>query len=167
MILIIVANYYLYGMRRTAMAFREATGNYKNDWYSPIIEAIINVCISIILAKNIGIAGVFLGTIISSLCTNFWLEPLVVCKKSLTISLKDYLKQYFKYALVTITSMCLIGGIFQFFKAYTLINFIIKMIILTIIPNIIIIILYFKNDNYKYFKIMFKDKMLNVFKRQK
>ena len=42
-VIVLVVNYFVYGMRRPAMAFREATGNYRKDWYSPIIEAVINI----------------------------------------------------------------------------------------------------------------------------
>ena len=101
-VIVLVVNYFVYGMRRPAMAFREATGNYRKDWYSPIIEAVINIFVSIVMAKYIGLAGVFIGTIISSLCTNFWLEPFVICKKSLKINLKQYFLMYLKYALVVL-----------------------------------------------------------------
>lgn len=158
-VIVLVINYYIFGMRKTAMSFREATGNYKNDWYSPIIEAIINVGVSIILAKYIGIAGVFLGTIISSLCTNFWFEPLVICKKSLTISLKDYFKQYLKYFLVTLSSIIFIWPIISLLKGYTLINFLIRIILVSIIPNLLVIIFYYHNENFTYFKEMLFNKL--------
>ena len=159
-VIVLVINYYIFGMRKTAMSFREATGNYKNDWYSPIIEAIINVGVSIILAKYIGIAGVFIGTIVSSLCTNFWFEPLVICKKSLTISLKDYFKQYLKYFLVTIISIILICPIVSLLKGYSLINFLIRILLVSIIPNILVIIFYHHNENFTYFKEMLSNKLL-------
>ena len=107
-VLIIVINQYIYGMRKTAMAFREATGNYKKDWFSPLLEAVINVIVSIILAKRIGLAGVFIGTIISSLCTNFWLEPYVVLSQSINMKLKEYFYIYIKYIISTII-ICIVS----------------------------------------------------------
>ncbi len=165
-VIILVINYYIFGMRKTAMSFRYATGNYKNDWYSPIIEAVINVGVSIILAKYIGIAGVFLGTIISSLCTNFWFEPLVICKKSLAITLKDYFNQYFKYFVVTLSNIGFVWAILHFFADYTFINFLIKIIIVAIIPNIIVILLYYHNENFIYFKDMFLNKLNSILNKK-
>lgn len=159
-VIVLVVNYFVYGMRRPAMAFREATGNYRKDWYSPIIEAVINIFVSIVMAKYIGLAGVFIGTIISSLCTNFWLEPFVICKKSLKINLKQYFLMYLKYALVVliivivtyiVTALITIGG---------LCGLIIRGIISVVIPILILILIYFKNEYFKYYIAMFKRKIL-------
>lgn len=159
-VIVLVVNFFVYGMRRPAMAYREATGNYRKDWYSPIIEAVINILVSIVMAKYIGLAGVFIGTIISSLCTNFWLEPLVICKKSLTINLKQYFLMYFKYTLVVliiviftyiVTALITIGG---------LCGLIIRGIISVVIPILILILIYFKNEYFKYYIAMFKRKIL-------
>ena len=159
-VIVLVVNFFVYGMRRPAMAFREATGNYRKDWYSPIIEAVINIFVSIVMAKYIGLAGVFIGTIISSLCTNFWLEPFVICKKSLKINLKQYFLMYLKYALVVlitviftyiVTALITIGG---------LCGLIIRGIISVVIPILILILIYFKNEYFKYYRAMFKRKIL-------
>ena len=159
-VIVLVVNFFVYGMRRPAMAFREATGNYRKDWYSPIIEAVINIFVSIVMAKYIGLAGVFIGTIISSLCTNFWLEPFVICKKSLKINLKQYFLMYLKYALVVlitviftyiVTALITIGG---------LCGLIIRGIISVVIPILILILIYFKNEYFKYYIAMFKRKIL-------
>ena len=45
------------------------------DKARPFIQAGINIIVSIILVKKMGVAGVFLGTIISHVLTAFWREP--------------------------------------------------------------------------------------------
>lgn len=159
-IIVLVINIYIYGMRRTAMTFREATGNYRKDWYSPIIEATINIISSILLAKKLGISGVFFGTIISSLCTNFWLEPKVVCDKTLDIKLGDYFKQYFKYTIVVLISCITSYFICNIINDTTILNFILKLFISMLIPNIIVIIIYRKNSNFKYYINLIKNKVI-------
>lgn len=58
-VIILVIAFYIKGMRRAVLTFRDATGNFYYDRYKPIFEAIINLIVSIILARKIGVAGVF------------------------------------------------------------------------------------------------------------
>lgn len=160
-VIVLVVNFFVYGMRRPAMAYREATGNYRKDWYSPIIEAVINILVSIVMAKYIGLAGVFIGTIISSLCTNFWLEPLVICKKSLTINLKQYFLMYFKYTIIIFTAVFVTYIITSFITISGLWGVIIKGIISVVIPVLILTIVYLKNEYFKYYVSIFKRKIVN------
>lgn len=155
----IALNYYLFGMRKTCMSFREATGNYESDKYSPIIEAVINIGTSVVLAKFIGLPGVILGTIISCLCTNFWWEPLVITRKSLTMNLKDYFSMYFKYTItgiilcvVTVFANSLIpcGG-FMLFG--------IRLLVTVLIPVVSLCFIYRKNEYFLYYKMVIKNKI--------
>ena len=158
----IAINYYLFGMRRTCMSFREATGNYEKDKYSPIIEAVINIGTSIVLAKYLGIAGVVLGTIISCLCTNFWWEPLIITKKSLTITLKDYFIMYAKYTIVgTIVGLVTIL-LSSIIPDRGMLWFILRSAVAFLIPTILLLIIYRKNENILYYKDLLKQKIKNV-----
>ena len=53
---------------------------FVKDKIRPLIEAGINLVVSIIAVQKIGLAGVFLGTIISRVCTTMWREPYLVFK---------------------------------------------------------------------------------------
>ncbi|HBC83894.1 MAG TPA: hypothetical protein DCZ30_00065, partial [Clostridiales bacterium] len=64
----LVFNLYQKLMRNVYMSFKEAAGIFHEDRFIPIIEAILNIFFSIVLCRIIGLAGVFLGTIISGLC---------------------------------------------------------------------------------------------------
>ncbi|MBR3639237.1 MAG: hypothetical protein IKN50_01380, partial [Clostridia bacterium] len=48
---------------------RDALGLYYKDRYIALLEGILNIVISVVLVRIIGLAGVFLGTIVSSICT--------------------------------------------------------------------------------------------------
>ena len=144
------------------MSFREATGNYEKDKYSPIIEAVINIGTSIVLAKYLGIAGVVLGTIISCLCTNFWWEPLIITKKSLTITLKDYFIMYAKYTIVgTIVGLVTIL-LSSIIPDRGMLWFILRSAVAFLIPTILLLIIYRKNENILYYKDLLKQKIKNV-----
>ena len=64
---IIVLNFYMTGMRVPLGTIKSAAGVYTEDRYIPLLQALTNIVVSIILAKYIGVLGVLLGTLVSSL----------------------------------------------------------------------------------------------------
>lgn len=92
------------------MVFRDSLGLYYYDRHKPIIESIINLMVSILLAKDFGLFGVFLGTLISMLATSFWVEPYILYKYGFEERLRDYLFKYLRYLFIG-----MIGFFFIFF----------------------------------------------------
>ena len=99
---VVVVNYYLSGMRQTCITFNTTLGLFWNDRYKPLFEAAINLVASIIFIKWMGLVGVFLGTTVSNLTTNFWVEPYLLYKHGFSYRLADYFKRYSLYTALTI-----------------------------------------------------------------
>lgn len=154
---IIIASYYLTGMRKAVITFKEALGLYWQDRYKAIIEAIINLVISILLVKKIGIIGVFLGTIISTISTCFYIEPIVLYKYGLNTSSKEYFIKYFKYTIIfLITSVltCLLTNLV--FTKYILLTLVLKIFICIFITAIIYFISFRNQNEFIYLKKLIK-----------
>ncbi|HDX9588380.1 TPA: sugar translocase [Bacillus pseudomycoides] len=146
----IILNFFTAGMQNTSTTFRETTGLFKKGKYRPIIAAVINIVASIILAKQIGIAGVFFGTVISRLCTYFWYDPYVVYKFVFKKSVKLYFVRYSLFVLLVFASILItdiLGGIFN---THILINMVIRGTLCLVIPNIIFFMLFRKSEEFKY-----------------
>ena len=77
---ILCFQFYLEMIRLISLSFVNATGLFVKDRFRPLIEAIINLTVSIIAVKFMGIAGVFAGTIISHVVTVTWREPYLLYK---------------------------------------------------------------------------------------
>lgn len=97
----VVINYYLKGMRIPLSILKTAGGIYDQDKYSPIIQSVINLFFSIYLVQKIGLAGVFWGTVIS------WVVPLITSpyvtyKYIFLQSSAGYFKLYAKYLIIFI-----------------------------------------------------------------
>lgn len=99
--LIICLNFYLTGMRQATLIFRDSMGLFKYDKYKAIAEAVINLVVSLVLGKMWGTAGVFLGTMVSTVSTSLWVEPYMLYKHKLQVSSVPYFVRYFIYAAVT------------------------------------------------------------------
>lgn len=167
-VLAIVINNYLTGLRVPIITMKSAAGIYIEDAWVPFGFAIINLGASIILGKYLGVFGVILGSIIGSLCTADWFRPIIIFKKVFKVSVWNYFKNYFKYILlgclymfisVEICNMIIIPNIF--------IKFILKCFVCLIVPNLISIVLFFNTSEFRYLfnivkNIFFKKIFRNV-----
>lgn len=110
-VLILCVNFFVNGMRNAALIFRDSLGLFWHDRYKAIAEAVLNLVISIVLVKQLGVAGVFLGTFISMMLTSVWVEPYILYKYEFQMSCGGYFARYLAYIVVIgaawyITDVC-------------------------------------------------------------
>ena len=158
-VLVLAVNFYITGMRKSVLTFKEATGLFKNDQYKCIVEALINLVASIALALKFGVVGIFIGTLISSITACVGVEAYVLFKNEFKKSTKYYFKDYFKYLLITI-----ILGLITYFTCNLVTGniylvFIIKTLICLSIPNLILLVLFRKTEEFNYFKDLIFSKL--------
>lgn len=99
--LILCLNFYLTGMRQAILVFRDSMGVFWYDRYKFIAEACVNLAASIFLGRYLGTAGIFLGTMVSTLTTSLWVEPYMLYRHRLQVSSRSYFIRYALYAAVT------------------------------------------------------------------
>lgn len=149
-VFLIVLNFYLTGMRKSVLTYRDALGLFWYDRYKPVFEAILNLAFSILLVKILGISGIFLGTTMSTVAVCFWVEPLVLYKYGFKQSVKSYFITYFKFGMI----MAFIGFITwvltRLIWSQHLSGFIIKSIICLIVPNVLFVIVFRNSKEFKY-----------------
>ena len=151
--IVILTNTYFLSMRGSVEQFQSASGNYYQDRYSPIIEAIINLTVSLILVKYIGLVGVFIGTLVSNIMVVFWVKPYVVYKYVFDINVIEYFKMYFKYAFITIITLFITSMITNNFKYnYDLFSFIVNCLVNIVVVNSIYVFVFYRTEEFKYFK---------------
>ncbi|MFQ7473077.1 MAG: lipopolysaccharide biosynthesis protein [Anaerovoracaceae bacterium] len=170
-VLLIVIKNYLTGMRKAAQTFKNAKGLYWYNKYMPIYESLINLIMSLILVNLIGISGVLLGTIISSLVTCVWIEPHVLYKYGFGKSAKEYVKKYIEYMVVFLITIAIswasckgvefiFGGAGALRSAKAVCVFGIQLLLAVLVSNGFLWIVYRKSDNYKYLYSVIKKKVL-------
>ena len=149
--IVILINFYITGMRNCINTFKSKAGIFKNDKYIPLIEAILNLVVSIVLGKHIGLVGIFIGTTISTILLPFWIQSKLVYNKVFNESVIEYLKKYIFYVILTISVGFIINTICNdFITGVGFVNLIKKGIICTTIPNMIYIAIFYKTDEFKY-----------------
>lgn len=166
-VLIITVNFYLTGMRKSVLAFRDAMGLFYKDRYKAIIEAIINIIVSIILAIKMGIFGVFLGTFISSITTCVWVEPYVLYKYGFNKKFGDYCIDYLKKVVIMIVMGFILYFIrLQFIDYNIIIRFLIELGVCIVMINGLFWLMFRKTDEYNYFIDLLKKISRKIIKRK-
>ena len=158
-VLIIIVVFYFNGMRRTVLEFRNAAGLFWADRYKALVESFVNLVVSIPLTYALGVAGVKLGTLISLLGVAFWVEGRILYKYLFQKSVLQYLFLQTKYAVVTgIQLICAYWAcrLIDLTSLSMLLKFVLQMVICLIIPNVMIVIIFWKTDEFQYAKNLVK-----------
>ena len=148
----LVFSYFLNQMRYSYSVFKDAAGIWQEDKFVPVIESVLNIIISIALVKCMGLVGVFIGTILSSLVLWIYSYPKFVHKKLFKKNYKSYIKENLRYLiifiLIVITTYL---NSLLFTVNNNLIQVIINTIVAILVSNLLLILIFFKTDNFKYF----------------
>ena len=148
---IIGLNLYIYGMQSVVSSFRNAYGLFVQGKYRPIIMTIVNIVLSIILAQSMGVFGVILATVISRLFVTGLYDPIIVFKYGFKKSSKWYFITYFKYFLLFNVISIILIYISTYFEINNYLLWIVAGIISSIVINLILLILFFKDNNFKFY----------------
>lgn len=165
---IIIINFYITGLRVSVNIFKSKSGIFFEDRYLPVMEALINLCASFILAQYFGLAGIFIGTTLSTLLVPFWTQSKLVYNKVFDKSSWEYFAKYIKYVGLTL----IVGSITtiicnQINLSYSFISLVVKGIICVLIPNLVYLMLFWKVEEFEYLKNIANNILLSKVKRRK
>ena len=154
-LIILSINFYVQGMRKTSNTFKEAAGIFHEDRFVPIMESIINIVASIAFLKIWGLAGVFLGTVTSSLILFLYSYPVYVYKKLFNRTYWQFLKEHSKYLMISAICGIITVVITKNIKLNNnFIQLILNGIIVVIVPNLLQYLIFRKREEFEYTKSM-------------
>lgn len=156
-VIVLVINFYIIGMRKSNLTFNDALGLYWYDRYKPIAESFMKILISLLLVKKYQVFGVLLGTTISTISTCFWIEPYILYKYGLKTSLKKYFSKYLIYTIVLLLAGGLTWFIANLFNGGLIVSLGLKLLICIVIPNLSFMVFFRKSQEFVYLYKMFKD----------
>ncbi len=157
-------NFWQTGMRNAPAVFKGAAGIFYEDRFVPIIESVINIVVSIVLALKFGIIGIFLGTFISSLCLFLYSYPFLVYKKVFNRSPKEYFVSLLVFAIEWLLIFVLMGAIAGVYDRIItidnrVIDFIVRGVTIFISSNLVLLIIYGRSEEFKYYFNLVKGKL--------
>lgn len=162
-IYLVIINYYFTGHRIVINNFKTASGIFDADKYISIIQAVVNLVVSIILVRRIGLTGIYIGTICSGLISSFT-RPFIVYKAVFNKSAYEYYKDSIIYIIVISFSLITLEIIKRrLIIGNSVISFIIMTVLVVSIPNIIFYIFFRNREEFNYLVELIKTK---IFRRK-
>lgn len=150
-IILILINLFIQCFRGITDIFKDGSGFF-DDIHLPISEAVINFIISIILVRYIGLNGVIIGTIVSNILIICIAKPILVFKRCFDKDIKDYIKIYGNYLILTIISLLSCNFILKFIPLKNIsscLEWIIQGIAIGSITLVITFIIFLSNKDFR------------------
>ncbi|MCI8417923.1 MAG: hypothetical protein HFI33_10610 [Lachnospiraceae bacterium] len=154
-VLLLSIDFFIRTSRIINGSFINAAGLFVKDRGRPLIEAGINLILSIVLVKKIGIAGVFIGTIVSVLLTAWWREPYLLKKYLIQNSLWRYYLLVIRWSMLSILVVMVIDNVFAVWP----LNFmwlVLRFMVCAVIANAFYTIFMWRNSDFRYYIVLIK-----------
>lgn len=153
-IIVLCLQFFFETSRYIQISYTSACGLFVKDKIRPLIESVINLFFSIMLVLKLGIAGVFIGTIISHLATVFWREPYLLYRYEFKRSSLEYWKYYVEFFFITMIASVFFRWMFLDIISFQLniVTWFAKAIFIFIVSNVFNIILFHRNDDFSFYR---------------
>lgn len=154
-----VVDYFFKGERVVLSNFKTAAGVFEQDKYLTLIQGIVNLVISLALVTRIGMAGVYIGTVISGLIANIT-KPVIIYRVCFHRKADSYFKDSAKYLLIIGIVLAILMPLRQILMPQvTIFKFALMMVIITIVFNGVFLIVFGRSEEFKYLYRMVKNKL--------
>lgn len=160
-LVVAVLNFYLQGILYPIWCYRNTTGLFRHTKNIMFVASALNLILSIVLGKWLGLFGVLIATAIARLATNIWFEPY----KLYQIFFKESAKEYFIDQLKNVVIIFIVTAVLLFLGGMitlsnTFIALLLKGVLCAIIVNVVFFVIYRKTDEFKYIYDRFIKKLL-------
>lgn len=152
--------YFVYEVNQLFTTYKDAAGMWHEDRFRPLVTALANLIMNLLMVQFWGIYGVIISTVISTLFIGM---PWLLHNLFTVIFTKDQMMQYVKklllYVAVTAVAAVVTYGLCSLVNAGAVMQIIIKGVICLIVPNVIYLAVYYRTYEFKQTAAL-ADKML-------
>ena len=150
---LILLNFYIDGMRTTILTFKSKAGIFTKDKFTPLLQGLINLILSLLFVRYWGLKGVLMATSISIIAISFWQWPRLIYRYVFHVKLKEFFYHYFFYFAAFIISLIISLVLASLFNSFDmLLQVIINCLISLVVTIGIYIILFRKTSEYSQLK---------------
>lgn len=160
-VICLVVYYFIYEINALLNLYKDAAGIWHKDRFRPLITALSNLALNLILVKFIGIYGVLLSTVLTMLFIGMpWIIHNLFSEIFKT-NPKEYVFKLFKYAVCTFMVVCITYYICNLVKGDSILVLIAKAVICFVVSNVLFFAVYRKAPEMNETKVLVK-KMLKL-----
>lgn len=165
-VMLIVLNFYMTGHRYAVDNVKAAAGIFRQDKFVALLQAFVNLVVSITLVRFVGLPGVYIGTLVQGTLATV-IKPIIMYRIMFNISAVEYFVSGIKYLLAVIVA----GGICVGFDRYLFCNdtwfiFVFEVIFFSIIINLFFVVVFHKTEEFLYFWNLIKKTILKKMKEK-
>lgn len=157
---LICVYFYIHTIRRTIIAYRDAAGMWVDNKWQPIVSALLNLTLNIILIQTIGVNGVIISTIVSMIVVDIPWETGKLIHNLFDQSTKKY---YFRLiAFFVLTIVCCVAVYYitvGIDVENTIIRIILKGMIALISSSAIMVLFTFKSSEFRFMLKFIRSKL--------
>ena len=147
-VLAVLAVFYLRMVTNTMWMYRSSMGIFKEVQYINIAAAVLNIALSVLLGKWIGVPGVIVATALSRLATSFWYEGKIVFDR-FEKKVRIYYLQQLKDFIICIVVVGLSLFLCHFVLFGGVLGIIVKLVIAVSVTGIIELTVYYRTAEFK------------------
>lgn len=141
--------FYVREVNQLLILYKDAAGMWHEDRFRPLVTALTNLVMNLIMVQFMGIYGVLLSTVLSTLIAGMpW-----VLHNLFTVVFKrpmgEYVRRIIMYAFVTLAACAITFGLCLLFDFGNLGNLILRAVICVIVPNLFYFVIYHKRIEFK------------------
>lgn len=148
--LILAVNFYSIGMLHAVYTYKSTLGLFRYGQYFLFLTGLLNLALDAILGRAWGIFGIYCATFLARLATNLWYEPYVVYRYGLGKNPLLYAKRYLTFTGILIFTGTVCYVLCDFCKFPMFINVMAKMILCSIVPNVVFFVCFRRTEEFIY-----------------
>lgn len=162
---LLIVNFVIISLRQTPITFIASYGLFKKIGLKSMIEAVVNILISVLLVIRfgMGIQGVLIGTLLSNIFVNLLYEPFVVIRYGLNVKkYRNFIGIYFYSIFATLLSCLIVQFIVKLMNFGGVIGLFVILCEALCVSFIIFLIFNIKSKEF----IFFKELLTSFFKNR-
>lgn len=160
-VVMIVLLFYVKGMRSAALTYTSAYGLYWYTKWKAVLEAVTLPLLAVILVKPLGIVGVLLAGIISSVCISTVYEAWAVYRHGFHRPLRCYIVAYAKYTTASFVALALAFFICTLLPLTGVLSFFVFGFVGVMVPGVVYLVLFGRTSEF----LELKRQVQNIFGR--
>ena len=147
---LLVMDFYLKGGRTVLLNFKIASGLFEQDRFLPLVQGAVNLVVSIVLVRKIGVTGVYVGTLVSGILANL-IRPGIIYRVCFDKKTGVYFKDSLKYIAVIVAVGAVITPIRRAVMGETTIfTFAVMAVLITLLYNLVFLAVFHRTEEFSY-----------------
>lgn len=149
-VFIVVMNFTTNYLQNVVLHYRNAAGLFVIGRYRSVVNAALNLLLSLIFVQVWGMSGVLIGSIVSRLATNWWFDAYVLYKKGFGKSPMEYYLHCGICILIILLSWSGIEYVMRLISCTAFMQLILRGIMAVLCPSLLCLLLYGRSREFAY-----------------